>query len=430
MKAVLRGVGVAVLLALMAGAWWWLRPLGHAPVARQASAVSAATLRAPALIARGAYLARAADCAGCHTAKDGVAYAGGRLLPTPFGAVPAPNLTPDVATGLGAWSFEDFRQALHAGIGRDRQPLYPVFPYTSYTRMTREDVLAIFAYLQSLPAVTRQAAPNQLAFPYNQRRLLRAWRALYFRPGEFEADPRQSPQANRGAYLVEAVGHCAECHAERNGLGATTDGARLAGGEIPAQHWYAPDLAAIPGGGLAGWTAADIVGLLRNGQSARGVAFGPMADVVRESTQYLTTADLDAIAVHLAGLPPRTVAQPAWRLFDARALVAHGADVYHKHCADCHGDDGRGVAGIYPPLAGNASVTEPSGINAIRVVLLGGFAPTTAANRRPYSMPPYQQQLDDVDVASVVSYVRHAWGNATGAVSPQEVARYRHTPAE
>lgn len=425
MKA-LRGVLAAVVLAaLAAGTWWWLRPLGQAPVARDASAVSATRLRDPALVARGAYLALAADCAGCHTAKGGAAYAGGRLLPTPFGSVAVPNLTPDTATGLGAWSFEDFWQALHAGIGRDRQPLYPVFPYTSYTRMTRDDALAIFAYLQSLPAVHQAAVPNELAFPYDQRRLLRLWRALYFRAG-----PSSPVATDRGAYLVDAIGHCAECHAPRNRFGATRQRALLTGGEIPAQHWYAPDLAASPGGGLAGWRAQDIVELLQTGQAARGTAFGPMADVVRESTQFLSAADLAAIAGHLAALPQRRVPGPGWRLFDARRLVAHGEEVYRKRCADCHGDDGRGVAGIYPPLAGNASVTEPSGINAIRVVLLGGFAPTTAANRRPYSMPPYQQMLDDVDVASVVSYARATWGNRAGAVSPQDVARYRHTPAE
>lgn len=425
MKALRRALVLAVLMALALGAWWWLRPLGRAPVARDASKVSAASLRDPVLVARGAYLALAADCAGCHTAKGGAAYAGGRLLPTPFGSVAVPNLTPDVATGLGAWSFEDFWQALHAGIGRDRQPLYPVFPYTSYTRMTRDDALAIFAYLQSLPAVRQVTAPNELAFPYDQRRLLRLWRALYFRSG-----PSSPEVGDRGAYLVDAVGHCAECHAPRNRFGATRQRALLTGGEIPAQHWYAPDLAASAHGGLAGWRARDIVDLLKTGQAARGTAFGPMADVVRGSTQHLSDADLQAIANHLTALPPRRVPGPGWQLFDARALVKHGAEVYRKRCADCHGDDGRGVAGIYPPLAGNASVTEPSGINAIRVVLLGGFAPTTAANRRPYSMPPYQQMLDDVDVASVVSYVRAMWGNRAGAVSPQDVARYRHTPVE
>lgn len=425
MKAWRGALVIGVLAVLAGGAWWWLRPLGQPFVARDASAVAVARLADPALVARGAYLALAADCAGCHTAKGGAAYAGGRLLPTPFGNVAVPNLTPDAATGLGAWSFEDFWQALHLGIGRDRQPLYPVFPYTSYTRMARGDALAIFAYLQSLPAVRRAAVPNELAFPYDQRRLLRFWRALYFRPGPVVPAP-----TDRGAYLVDAVGHCAECHAPRNRFGATRQRALLTGGEIPAQHWYAPDLAASAQGGLAGWRQADIVDLLKTGQSARGTAFGPMADVVRGSTQHLSDDDLQAIATHLAALPPRSVPGPGWQLFDARRLVAHGEEIYRRRCADCHGADGRGVAGTYPPLAGNASVTEPSGINAIRIVLLGGFAPTTAANRRPYSMPPYQQMLDDVDVASVVSYVRAMWGNRAGAVSPQDVARYRHTPVE
>ena len=421
---------VVLLLALALLAWWLFRPLGHAPVPRSASTVNATSLRDPVLIARGAALATAGDCAACHTAQGGARYAGGRMLPTPFGDVAAPNLTPDPATGLGDWSFEDFWQALHRGIGRHGEPLYPAFPYTSYTLLTRDDALAIYAYLQSLPPVRRPPASNQLAFPYDLRRLLVPWRALYFREGTYRPDPKQTAEWNRGAYLVQGLGHCNECHAPRNALGAVERDRFLRGGEIPAQHWYAPDLATQAHGGLAGWSAQDIVDLLKTGQSARGTAFGPMADVVRQSTQHLGDGDLHAIADYLAALPARPPPAAPLALFDAERLVKQGEKVYRQHCADCHGADGRGVPGVYPPLDGNVSVTEPSGINAIRVVLLGGFAPATDANPRPYSMPPYAQQLDDVDVASVVSYIRRAWGNRAGAVSPQDVSRYRHTPVD
>lgn len=430
MRLLRRVLLVVVLLALALLAWWLFRPLGHAPVPRQASAASAASLRDPALIARGAYLANAGDCATCHTAQGGIPYAGGRQLPTPFGNIAAPNLTPDPATGLGDWSFEDFWQALHSGIGRQREPLYPAFPYTSYTKLTRDDALAIYAYLQSLPPVRQASVRNELAFPYDLRRLLVAWRALYFREGTYRPDPGRSEAWNRGAYLVQGLGHCNECHAPRDALGAVERGWFLRGGEIPAQHWYAPDLGTQANGGLAGWSAQDIVDLLKTGQAARGTAFGPMADVVRQSTQHMSDDDLHAIADYLAALPPRPAAAAPLPLFDAGRLAKQGEQIYRQRCAGCHGADGHGEPGVYPPLDGNASVTETSGVNAIRVVLLGGFAPSTAAHPRPYSMPPYAQQLGDTEVASVVSYIRRAWGNRAGAVSPQDVSRYRHTPVD
>ena len=430
MRLPLRMLSIAILLALVLLVAWLLRPLGHAAVPRSASAVSGANLHDPALIARGAALATTGDCAACHTAQGGAPYAGGRLLPTPFGSIATPNLTPDPATGLGDWSFEDFWQALHTGIGRGREPLYPAFPYTSYTRTTRDDALAIYAYLQSLPPVRHANEPNELAFPYSVRRLLVAWRALYFREGVYRPDPKRTAEWNRGAYLVQGLGHCNECHAPRNALGATMPDRFLAGGEIPALHWYAPGLSAQAGGGLAGWSAQDIVGLLKTGQAARGVAFGPMADVVRQSTQHMSDADLHAIADYLASLPATLASAAPSTSPDADRLVRQGEGVYRQRCADCHGADGRGVPGIYPPLDGNGSVVEPTGIDAIRVVLLGGFAPTTAADPRPYSMPPYAQQLDDAEVAAVVSYIRQAWGNHAGAVSAQDVGRYRHTPED
>ena len=272
----------------------------------------------------------------------------------------------------------------------------------------------------------RVDTPNELAFPYSVRRLLVAWRALYFREGIYRPDPKRTAEWNRGAYLVQGLAHCNECHAPRNALGAVEPDRFLAGGEIPAQHWYAPALAAR----ADGWSARDIVDLLKTGQAARGTAFGPMADVVRQSTQYMGDDDLHAIAGYLSTLPSPAPPPAPPALFDAGRLAKQGERIYGQRCADCHGADGRGVPGVYPPLAGNAPVAGPTGINAIRVVLLGGFAPSTAANPRPYSMPPYAQQLDDEEVASVVSYIRQAWGNRAGAVGPQDVARYRHTPED
>ncbi len=429
MKLLRRGWWVLVLLAIIGAVWLALRPAGPLPVSPGQHEADAVALKDPILIKRGEYLATAGDCAACHTARAGQPYAGGRSLATPFGDVPAPNITPDPATGIGQWSFDDFWRALHNGKGRQGELLYPVFSYTSFTKVTREDALAIFAYLKSLPPVNRPDLPSGLDFPYNVRSSLVAWRALYFKPGVFKPDPGKSDQWNRGAYLVQGLGHCNECHTQRDSLGGIKKDQHLTGGQIPALAWYAPDLSTQEGGGLAGWHAQDIVDLLKTGQSAKGTAFGPMADVVRLSTQHLTDADLHAVATYLQSLPPRAPA-PSTTPFMRAASAEHGGELYATHCADCHGADGNGVAGIYPPLNGNTSVTEPTGINAIRSVLLGGFAPATAANPMPYSMPPFAQQLSDADTAALVTYIRQSWSNEAGAVQPGDVGRYRHIPAD
>lgn len=425
----LRG-GLFAVIALLIGLVLWLFPDMHgvAPVAP--GAVAAARLRDPSLIERGAYLAHAGDCAGCHTAQGDAAYAGGRSLPTPFGDVPAPNLTPDPATGIGAWTFEDFWHALHLGRSRNGRLLYPAFPYTSYTRVTRDDALALFAFLQSLKPLRRRTPGPALGFPYNLRISVAAWRALYFDRGVFKPNPAQSAQWNRGAYLVQGLGHCNECHVTRNSLGGLPRGPSLGGGQIPMQNWYAPDLSTRTHGGLHGWRTQDIVDLLKTGQSAKGAAFGPMAEVVTHSTQHLSDIDLAAIAVYLQSLPPRAPPPRAAMAPNVHAVLPRGETIYVQRCASCHGRDGRGVPGVYPPLDGNSSVLEPTGINAIRVVLLGGFAPVTAGHPRPYSMPPFAQQLDDAEVAAVVTWLRQAWSNTARPVLERDVGVYRHTPIE
>lgn len=420
---------VVVVLAVLGG-WLWLAGQRAGNVAiPEVGDLSAAALADPALVAQGAYLATAGDCAGCHSVRGGPPYAGGRAIPTPFGTIPGPNLTPDPETGIGGWSFADFWRALHHGQRKDGRWLYPAFPFTSYTKVTPGDARAIFAYLRSLPAVRRETEAAKLSFPYSLRSTLAVWRARYFQPGVFQPDAGQSAAWNRGAYLVQGLGHCNECHAPRNAWGATA-GAWLSGGEIPRQDWYAPDLSMQANGGLQGWTKGDVVDLLKTGHASTGAAFGPMADVVADSTQHLGHGDLGAIATYLASLPPRQARPVPRSAFNVKRIAAAGEKVYRQHCADCHGGDGRGVAGVYPPLAGNSAVTEPTGINAVRTVLLGGFPPVTAGNPRPYSMPPYAQQLDDSDVALVVSYIRQSWGNKASIVRPEQVGKYRHTPID
>jgi mono/diheme cytochrome c family protein len=422
-------IPVVLLVIALAGWWWHAHTTPESSTLIQGQDVSA-LLKDPTVIARGRYLATMGDCMSCHTQQGGEPYAGGRVIPTPFGSIPAPNITPDPEHGIGRWSFDDFWRALHTGIGRDGERLYPVFSYTSFTKITREDAVAIFAYLQSLPTSAQVSKPVDLNFPYNLRSTLAAWRALYFKPGVYKTDPAKSAQWNRGAYLVQGLGHCNECHAQRGTWGGLRGDATLSGGRIPVQDWYAPDLSTQANGGMQGWTEQDFIDLLKTGQSPKGTAFGPMADVVASSTQYLSDDDLRAVAVYLQSLPARPKPAPVAASFDSASLADSGRDIYAKRCAGCHGENGKGVPNVYPPLDGNSSVVEPSGINAARAVLLGGFAPLTQGNPRPYSMPPYAQQLSDADVAAVVTYIRQAWSNRASAVEERDIIKDRHTPVD
>jgi mono/diheme cytochrome c family protein len=405
----------ALLVALIA----WLNVRGEEPLIAE----TPAALPSPEQIERGAYLARAGNCLGCHTERGGAAYAGGRGVPTPFGTVFAPNLTPDNANGLGRWTAAEFWRALHHGRARDGRLLYPAFPYPNYTRVTRADADAIFAFLRSLPAIAQANRPHELQFPFNQQAALAVWRALYFRPAAPEADATRSAEWNRGAYLVDGLGHCNACHASRNALGATASPLDLAGGLIPVQNWYAPSLASPLEAGVADWADADVVALLKTGISARGAVMGPMSEVVSGSTQHLSDADLRAMAAYLKALPPsdatRATGSPA-------PADGPGARLYDKHCAQCHGDQGEGVPGAYPALAGSRAVTMTSAANLVHVVLEGGFPPATAGNPRPYGMPPFATVLSNEDVAALLTHLRGSWGNRAAPVSAVDVGRFRN----
>ncbi len=383
----------------------------------------------PANIARGAYLARAGDCMACHTARGGAGYAGGRAIETPFGRMVAPNITPDSDTGIGAWSADDFWNALHNGKSRDGRLLYPAFPYTNYTQVTRSDSDALFAFMRTIPAHKRTSEPHQLRFPYNQQLALAGWRLLYFKPAVYRPTPSRSPEWNRGAYLVEGLGHCAACHSSRNTLGAP--GGALAGGLIPVIGWYAPSLTSDAEAGLGKWEVPEIVQLLQTGVSPRATVVGPMAEVVQQSLQHLSGPDLGAMAVYLKSLPhtplekPEIVVGPG-----SQQVIALGKRLYETHCIDCHGGDGKGLPPNYPPLAGNRAVTMDSPVNAIRSVMNGGFAPGTAGNPRPYGMPPFSHVLNDAEAASLVTYLRSSWGNRAAPVSSGEVNRYRAVPLD
>ena len=409
-----------IALALAAAAVYTLNVRGEDPITAGVEPPASAPL-----IASGEYLARTGNCMACHTARGGAPYAGGLGIQTPFGTVYTSNLTPDPQTGIGAWSSSEFWRAMHNGRSRNGRLLYPAFPYPNYTHVTRADSDAIFAYLRSLPAVAQANRPHELRFPYDSAPALAMWRALFFKPGQFEPDTQQSADWNRGAYLVQGLGHCNACHASRNALGATSGSLDLSGGLIPVQNWYAPSLASAHEAGVAEWRLSDIVDLLKTGVSSQGTVVGPMAEVVQNSTQHWTDGDLLAMATYLKALPPSqderapvTVAPP---LPDSR-----GAKLYKAHCAQCHGDQGEGATKVYPALAGNRAVTMASPANLVRMVLAGGFAPSTKGNPRPYGMPPFAMVFSNDDTAAVVSYIRSAWGNQGQAVSTLEVIQLRN----
>ncbi len=416
------GLVLAVMLIVMLSAGVaWLNVRGEAPL--EAAGIPAPPASAE-VIARGAYLARAGNCMGCHTADGGATLAGGRGIDTPFGVVVAPNITPDATTGIGLWSAGEFWRSLHHGRSKDGRLLYPAFPYTSYTHVSREDSDALYAFLRSVPAVQRPNTPHALRFPYNTQAALAVWRALYFRPGGFEPDAGQSAEWNRGRYLVEGLGHCAACHSGRDVLGGTRLNAAFAGGGMPGGGWYAPSLASPDEAGVQRWPREQIVKLLRDGVSAHASASGPMAEVVFSSTQYLSEADLGAMARYLASIP--VAMRPPARPSPADAeVMAAGRKIHEAHCAACHGEQGQGVPGMYPALAGNRAVNLASHLNVVKSIRHGGFMPTTAGNRQPFGMPPYGQELDEAEIAAVSTFIRQSWGNAASPVSTLDVLRVK-----
>lgn len=382
-----------------------------------------------AQLVQGEYLARVGNCMSCHTARGGESYAGGRAVPTPFGNIYTSNLTPDAETGIGKWSNADFWRAMHDGKSKDGSLLYPAFPYTNYTKVTRADSDAIFAYLQTVPTVQQENRKPELRFPYDNRALLYAWRALYFRPGQYVNDDKQSVEWNRGAYLAQGLGHCSACHSPRDSLGGTNLSAELGGGMIPVLNWYAPPLNGDKENGLGNWETEHLAAFMKTGVAPMRSASGPMAEVVAGSLQHMKNDDINAMAAYLKSLPQQTaVATLPVESIPAEAkqsMIAAGAKLYENQCASCHLASGKGAASIYPALADNHAVTAPIATNVIRMVLHGGYAPSTGGNPRPYGMPPFGQSMTDEEVATVITYIRNSWGNESSAISPLEVNQYR-----
>ena len=373
-------------------------------------------------VMRGKALAIAGDCVACHTAKGGAPFAGGLALQTPFGAIMTANITPDNGTGIGSWSADDFARAMHEGRRPGGTYLYPAFPFPYYTRVTRSDLDALYAYLRTLPPVENRVSRNTLPFPFNIRMSMVGWNMLFFTPGEFKPDPKRSDEFNRGAYLVEGLGHCGACHTPFNAFGASKDDKYLQGNQI--DNWTAPNITNDKQAGLGKWTVDDIVQYLKTGQTSFSLASGPMKDVIENSTSHMPDADLKAIAVYLKERGAAGPAAPApLPASDPRMQV--GEAVFIDTCAACHMRNGAGVERMFPKLAGNVVTTQDDPASLIRIVVGGGRAAATDARPTSPAMPSLGYRLNDAQIADVVTYVRNSWGNAAAPVSAETVQDQR-----
>jgi len=403
----------------------------------------------PDLIARGAYLAKAADCAGCHTAGPvpGKAqphpFAGGLPMGSPFGTIWSSNITPDAQHGIGRYSYEDFARALREGVAPGGKHLYPAMPYPSFSKIDDNDMRALYAYFMHGVEPVAQAAPEtRLPFPFNQRWALAMWNFAFAPTKPFAPDPKRDVQWNRGAYLVQSLGHCGACHTPRgpayDELGYTESSrAYLTGGTN--DHWHAPNLTGISGAGLGSLSADEIAAFLKTGHGAGLVTFGSMVQVVEDSTQYLDDRDLRAIASYLKTLP----ASGSGGTYDAHSRMASqsvaalrtgdderpGAGLYQSACARCHTSNGAGEPFKYPRLAGNPAVLSEKPDSLVRMVLQGGRAPSTETGPEPKKMPAFADKLTDTEIARVLTFVRSAWGNDAAPVTTRDVRSMRDAVA-
>lgn len=413
-----------------------------------ATGVAATNSADTALIARGAYLAKLADCAGCHTnaptgtpPKPSPPFAGGLPMGSPFGTIWTSNITPDPAAGIGRYTYDDFVRAVRDGVAPGGKRLYPAMPFPSFSKISDDDMHALYAYfMHGVTPVPKPAPETKLPFPFNQRWALVAWDELFAPHERFDPRADRSAQWNRGAYIVQALGHCGACHTPR-GPGyqerGYNDGDRLYLTGGTNDHWFAPNLTGDPDSGLGRFSADDITAFLKHGHGGGLAAFGSMVEVIEDSGQYMTDDDLHAIATYLKTLPPREKSghvdtDPARnagtvQLLRTGAVEYPGAGLYNAFCARCHHANGRGEPDKYPQLAGNPIVVAPHATSLIRLLLEGSRSPETIGGPQPHRMPSFAQKLNDTEIARVLSFVRNAWGNEAQPVAPREVQEMRRT---
>lgn len=392
----------------------------------------------PAGMDRGEYLAKAADCVACHTARDGgKEYAGGRAFQLPFGTIYSTNLTPDAETGIGNWSDDEFVAAVRDGVGSQGH-LYPAMPYTSYAQMSRADVLAIKAYLLSFKPVKQATPKGTLSFPFNQRWGMAFWNIVFHDPSRYRAEPSESDVVNRGAYLAGALGHCGECHTPRNIGFATKSHDFLAGAEI--EGWKAYNTTSDGVYGIGNWSDEQLIGYLHNGHApGRSSAAGPMAEVVQYSLQHLSEGDIKALAAYLRSVEPEsngdnsTVNLKPDTLTDADAVLPgskaagnqRGKALFEGDCAGCHRWDGEGRQTRYADLKGSHAANDTAGHALVQVILKGT---ELNVNGSQQFMPGFGAVYSNRDVAALANYVLAHFGDKAGTVTPDQVAKARKTP--
>jgi mono/diheme cytochrome c family protein len=428
---------VAVIAVAAAGLAWFVTRTPTSPFDRQTTASAT-----PDKIALGEQVARQADCVACHSVPGGKPFAGGLKMGTPIGAIYSTNITPDRETGIGRYTLADFDRAVRQGVALDGHRLYPAMPYPSYVKMSDADVEALYAYFTvGVAAANVPNKPVEMTFPLNQRWPLAMWNAVFSGAGPFQPDSNHDAIWNRGAYLVEAAGHCGSCHTPRGlafnekaldaGSSAYLSGALLDG-------WYAPSLRQDSNSGIGRWSETDIFQFLKTGRNIHGVVFGSMTEAFNNSTQFMSDDDLKAISHFLKSLPgdPARDGKP-WHYQAAaiatgspadRTKAAPGAQTFIAKCSFCHGLDGKGRNEWIPALAGAASSLAPVPDSQINITLNGADRVVAADIPDAYRMPAYRGQLSDQEIADVVSFVRSSWGNNGSAVSAKDVSTLRsHT---
>jgi mono/diheme cytochrome c family protein len=422
------GLALTAILAIGAFVAWRLN--GRDPEIHVADAVAT-----PELVARGEYLVRAADCAACHSIPGGKPFGGGLAFQLPFGTIYSTNITPDKETGIGSWSDDDFVRALHEGIAKDGSHLYPAFPYTSYTGISRDDAVAMKAYLFTVAPANAPARPNGLAFPFNQRWTLAFWDIAFLDRHRFSPDPAATDVQNRGAYLATALGHCGECHTPRN-VGFAMETGRQFGGAL-LQGWHAYNITTDKAYGIGGWSDTQIADYLRYGHAlGRGSAAGPMAEAVANSLQYLTAEDAQAMVAYLRRVEPQTgtpgtqvdpapatmIASSAWAPGPRDPKNELGRRIFAGACASCHSWNGKGRQTDHAALAGSQAVNDPQGVNLIQVLLVGADLKTRHGTGY---MPSFGGGYTDVELAAVANYVIGHFGGKEGEVAAETVRRHR-----
>jgi mono/diheme cytochrome c family protein len=373
-----------------------------------------------AQLRRGQYLVAAGDCMSCHLREGGEPLAGGLGLKTPFGVIYSPNITSDKETGIGDWTGDQFFRAMHDGIDDEGKNLYPAFPYPWFRLVSREDDDAILAFLKTTPAVKYTPPKNDLTFPLEFRVAVKGWNLLYLNSHDFHTDSSQPSEWNRGAYLVNGLGHCGGCHTPKNSLGADRTKLDLQGATL--DNWVASDLTANNRTGLGSWNIDDIAEYLRNGRNAYAGAGGPMADVITYSTSLMSDGDRHAMAVYLksqAASPSLAHTQP-----DGGAM-RRGAEIYSDACASCHLENGVGQPRYFPPLGPNAVLQQSDPIGLEHLILAGGRVGTSPSRPSALAMPSFAWKLTDQEIADVATYVRNSWGNQAESVSVADVRAAR-----